>query len=245
MTDLVFFQAVLILGLGYTVLGITGFGSALVIVPLLANFLPLTEVVALVILLDIPASILHGGLNLRQVQWQEMRRLLPGMAVGTLAGLWLLGELDRRWPLFMLGCYVVLVGVRALLPRAADAHRASAAWAYPAGTLMGLIEVMFATAGPVVVAWLQRRLKEVAQIRATVPVIMVLAGCIAVVVLLASGRVDTGVIVWRWLYGIPIALAGVLLGNRIAARLPPRTMGRLIAFLLTLSGLSLMRHVFA
>ena len=53
---------------GYLVLGITGFGSALVTVPLLAWIWPLPEVVALAILLDVPASLLHGGLNFRQVR---------------------------------------------------------------------------------------------------------------------------------------------------------------------------------
>ena len=66
---------------GYTVLGLTGFGSALVIVPLLAWQWPLPEVVALVLVLDLPASLMHSGLNWRQVQWTELRKLLPGMVL--------------------------------------------------------------------------------------------------------------------------------------------------------------------
>lgn len=72
---------------GYLVLGLTGFGSALVIVPLLAWHWPLPEVVVLTLLLDLPASLMHSGLNWRQVQWAELRRLLPGMVVGTAIGL--------------------------------------------------------------------------------------------------------------------------------------------------------------
>ena len=49
---------------GYTVLGLTGFGSALVIVPLLAWNWPLPEVVALTLLMDVPASAFHSGLML-------------------------------------------------------------------------------------------------------------------------------------------------------------------------------------
>lgn len=64
----------------YLVLGITGFGSALILVPLLARQWPLADVVALAILLDIPASMLHGGLNLPQVRWRELLRMLPGLA---------------------------------------------------------------------------------------------------------------------------------------------------------------------
>ena len=82
--------------LGYAVLGLTGFGSALVIVPLLAWRWPLPEVVALTLLMDVPASALHSGLNWRQVQWRELRRLLPGLLVGTLLGLWLVQHLQAQ-----------------------------------------------------------------------------------------------------------------------------------------------------
>ncbi len=60
---------------GYLVLGITGFGSALVIVPLLAWRWPLPEVVALTLLMDVPASALLGGLSFKQVNVAELRRL--------------------------------------------------------------------------------------------------------------------------------------------------------------------------
>ncbi|MBM3397871.1 MAG: sulfite exporter TauE/SafE family protein, partial [Betaproteobacteria bacterium] len=85
--------------LGYVVLGLTGFGSALVVVPLLAWQWPLPEVVALTLLLDVPASAFHSGLNWRWVKWAELRRLLPGMVLGTLVGLWLVQHMDSRWPL--------------------------------------------------------------------------------------------------------------------------------------------------
>ena len=224
-------------------LGITGFGSALVVVPLLSRHWPLTEVVALAILVDVPASLLHGGLNLKQVWWSELSRLVPGMAMGTAAGLLLLGSLDKRWPLFLLGAYVLVVAVRALLPLAPP-RAASARGSHPAGFLMGLIEVMFATAGPVVVAWLHKRLNDASLVRATVPVVMALAGTIAIAVLWGSGQVDAARVGPRWLVAMPIAVAGVIVGNRIAARIPPLLMRRLVAGLLAISGLSLMRHVF-
>lgn len=233
-------QALAVVLTGYVVLGITGFGSALILVPLLAGQWPLADVVALAILLDIPASILHGGLNLPQVRWRELLRLLPGLAGGTLLGLWLLGQLDRRWLLLLLGAYVVFVGLRGLLPRAAP-RPARAQWAHPVGALVGLVEVMFATAGPLVVAWLQRRLEDVPALRATVPVVMVLAGSIAVAVLGSSGQIDLDQVLPRWLMALPVAGLGVVIGNRLAARIPPLWMKRLMAALLSASGVTLMR----
>ena len=126
-----------VVGLGYTVLGLTGFGSALVIVPLLAWRWPLPEVVALTLLMDVPASMFHSGLNWRQVQWVELIRLLPGLVVGSLLGLWLTHEVHSNWPLLVLGVYVALVGLNAL--RQPSAARAPAApfWAYGVGTAVG------------------------------------------------------------------------------------------------------------
>ena len=129
---------------GYTVLGLTGFGSALVIVPLLAWQWPLPEVVALTLMLDLPASLMHSGLNWRRVRWLELRRLLPGMVVGTLLGLWLTHHLSSRWPLLALGVYVAVVGLRAL--RAGQAHKPVAPrWALAYGLGTGIVEMLFGT----------------------------------------------------------------------------------------------------
>ena len=76
-----------VVALGYLVLGITGFGSALVMVPLLAWRWPLSEVVPLVLLTDVVASALMGRLNWREVRWDVLMQLLPGMVLGALAGL--------------------------------------------------------------------------------------------------------------------------------------------------------------
>ncbi len=107
---------------------------------------------------------------------------------------------------------------------------------------MGVIEVMFATAGPIVVAWLQRRMPDAAHLRATVPVVMLLAGSIAIATLWGSGQVNPSSVLPRWLAGLPLAVLGVIIGNRLAARIPPVLMKRLLAGLLAISGLSLIRH---
>lgn len=229
--------------LGYVVLGITGFGSALVIVPLLAWRWPLPEVVALAILMDVPASILHGGLNLRQVDFAELRRLLPGMAVGTLAGLWLTGILDPRWPLLALGLYVAAVGVNALRPRAPSAARTLAApWAHGMGFAIGSVEMLFGTAGPLAVAWLSRRLKDVHVLRASTPVILVVSASAVLLGLGWSGRLSSSDLWSRWASLMGVAVVGVLLGNQLARRVPADTLRKVICGLLTVSGLMLVLH---
>ena len=220
---------------GYTVLGLTGFGSALVIVPLLAWQWPLPEVVALTLMLDLPASLMHSGLNWRQVRWAELRRLLPGMVVGTLLGLWLTHHLSSRWPLLALGVYVAGVGVRAL--RAGASHRPlSERWGVVYGLGTGVVEMLFGTAGPVVVAWLTRRLPDPHQVRATIPMVMAVAVLTVLGGMAWDGRLSQPVLWQRWLLLIAPALAGVWLGHRLAHRVPVVRLRQIICALLVVSG---------
>lgn len=227
--------------LGYTVLGLTGFGSALVIVPLLAWYWPLPEVVALTLLMDVPASAFHSGLNWRQVQWRELRRLLPGLLAGTLLGLWLLPHLNARWPLLLLllGLYVAGVGVNAL--RSASARKESPAqiWAHPVGTAIGLVEMLFGTAGPLVVAWLSRRVADVQQMRASTPMIITVAASTVLAGMTWEGRLSNELLWQRWGVLMGIALTGVWLGHRVAHRVPVARLRQIICALLGVSGLML------
>lgn len=225
--------------LGYTVLGLTGFGSALVIVPLLAWQWPLPEVVALTLLMDVPASAFHSGLNWRQVQWRELRRLLPGLVLGTVAGLWLMQHLHARWPLLLLGLYVAAVGVNALRPHATSLRQPAPWWAWPVGTAIGLVEMLFGTAGPLVVAWLSRRVNDVQKMRASTPMIITVAASTVLVGMAWDGRLTSTLLWQRWTVLIGVALLGVWLGHRVAHRVPVARLRQIICGLLVVSGLML------
>ncbi len=77
----------------YFIRGITGFGSGLISVPLLALFLPLKFVVPLILLLDFTASVVIGGLNFKRVKWGEIGVLIPFGVVGVVLGTSLLVNL--------------------------------------------------------------------------------------------------------------------------------------------------------
>ena len=232
---------VLVVGCAYLILGIAGFGSALVSVPLLAWIWPLPEVVGLVLLMDIPTSILHGGLNVKSVRLGMLKRTLPGMVAGCALGLWLIGALEPRWPLALLGAYVFVVGLQWLRGHAPSSQPLSALRFHVLCGFIGVIEIMFGTAGPVVLALLRRLLHDVQTIRATAPVVMVVASILALLSLWASNAFDMGVVANRWMHTFPMAALAVVVGNHFARRIPTPWMVRLVAVLLMLCGLSLMR----
>lgn len=228
--------------LGYVALGITGFGSALIIVPLLSWQWPLTEVVALALLLDVPASLLQAGLNFQNVARAELRRLLPGVLAGAVLGLWLSSALAPQWPLLALGLYITAVGVMTLRPRNTSQPITASAWSPLVGLAIGVIEMLFGTAGPVVAAWLNRRLPHVPALRATIPLVIAVAACTVLIAMGAAGSLSHTVLWERWAILLGVALAGVVVGHRLTRWLTPHIVKKIISALLVGSGITLTMH---
>lgn len=232
----------LVIALGYVALGLTGFASALISVPLLAWRWPLVEVVPLVLVMDVTASVLMGGLNLREVRWGELRHLGPGMLLGGLLGLWLAARVSSALPLLVLGAYVAWVGVQALRQRAAPvalpAPRPGLGGLYGAG--IGLALMLFGTGGPLLLAWLARRGFDARAMRASTPALIVIAVLAVLVMMVADGRLSNPVMWQRLMLLLPIAIAGVLVGHALAHRVPTQALRRVICALLVVSGVMLM-----
>jgi uncharacterized membrane protein YfcA len=236
--------AVLTVLLGYVVLGLSGFGSALVIVPLLTWHWPLTLVVPLVLLIDVPSSLLHTGLNVRQVAWREIPRLILPMVIGALLGMRLLAYASSDWPLLLLGLYIAAIGLLRLRSSVQIAPTPQTRWAWPAGFAMGFVETMFGTAGPVVVAWLSRRLPDPAILRATLPMTIVIVAMLAIGASAVGGQMKQPLLWTAWVVLLPVALLGVVLGHNIARHVPAERLRRVIFSLLVLSGAVLVGRSF-
>ena len=231
---------VAVIALGYVVLGLTGFGSALVAVPLLAWRWPLVEVVPMVLLIDVLASLLMGGLNLREVRWDEARRLLPGMVLGAVLGLWLAQHATSAAPLVVLGAFVMWVGAQAFRARplvAGSPVSASPGWLgalYGGG--VGVVEILFGTAGPLVLAWLARQRVDARGMRASTPAIIMVAALGAIALMAVDGRLSSAAIWQRLGVLLPVAMVSVLAGHALAHRVPTEALRRTICGLLILSG---------
>ena len=95
--------APLIVFAAYIVFGITGFGSTLIAIPLLAHLFPLKFAVPFFVILDCVGAF-NMGLRLRaDVMRSELLLLIPFMGLGILAGVWLLMRLHPELLLGGLG----------------------------------------------------------------------------------------------------------------------------------------------
>lgn len=247
MTDLpwpTLLSAALIITLAYTVYGLTGFGSAVVAIPLLAQFFPLRFAVPMMLVFDLLTGLLLGLKNRHRLSRSELRRLLPMVAVGMLAGVTLLVRVDERWLLLALGGFVVAYAVWSLANRAVPAP-ISARWAVPAGLVGGAFTALYGTGGPIYTIYLARRLEDKTVLRATIGVLIFCTALIRLVLFTGSGFYRQPGLLPLAFALLPCALVGYLAGSRLHAWMPTRRAVQAVWLLLIVGGSSLFLRALA
>lgn len=237
--------AVLIILFAFFVRGIAGFGSGLIAVPLLAHLLPLQFVVPFILVLDVTASVsLFGGSKSGQVNWRELKPLLPFGITGMLLGVGLLMNLPKTPLLAGLGVFVLIFGLRNLF----DIHGEkpiSRLWAVPAGLTGGTVGALFGTGGPPYIVYLSHRLRDKAELRATFSGLFMIEGGLRVTAFLVTGLLLQEYMLTALLLALPVMVLGLYLGHHVHLGISQRQMMKLIGMLLVGSGISLILKALA
>ena len=228
----------------YFIRGISGFGSGLIAVPLLAHFLPLTFVVPLILVTDFLAALALGAHTRKLARWDEVRPLLPGSLLGVLAGTTLLVSLPQAPLLITLGIFILLFGARNVF-NLHGTRLVSRLWAIPAGIAGGAIGALFGTGGPPYVIYLNHRLHDKGELRATFTLLFFLEGALRIVVFLVAGLLLHVELLLTILAALPLVALGLFLGNRVHIGLTPLQMQRLTGIILLVSGTSLLWRAWA
>ena len=231
--------APLVIVFAYFVFGIGGFGSAIVAIPLLAHWLPLTFLVPLFVVLDFAASLTVGRRAAAHIARDEIKWLAPCMLIGIVLGVTLLVSLPQAPLLITLGIFACLVGVQNLLSPHFKGH-ISKFWSIPSGVAGGALGALFGTGGPVYVIYLSKRLVDKSQVRATVSVMITLSTILRIVSYLIGGLLLSAKLLLTALLLLPLAFLGIALGTRLHLGLSDVQTRRMIGILLLLSGASLL-----
>lgn len=229
---------VTILLTAYVVRGITGFGSGLISIPVLAMMLPVSVVVPLVGLLDYSASLSHGVKHRESITWREILPLLPFTLLGVGTALYLFKTLDNTLLIRILGVFILIYAFYTLSGRSPHGG-GSRRWAVPAGSLGGLVGTLFGTGGPFYVIYLQIRGLHKTTFRATVATIFLLDGASRIVGYTLTGIYtrDTLILVAAT---IPLMAIGLYAGGHIHTSISQERFTQAIGIALIGSGLALL-----
>jgi len=125
--------------------GLTGFGSALVSIPLATFFVPLPFALAVFAVVDFANGLRLGLENPKNAILGDIARMVPLMIVGIVTGTTLLVNLPRQASITALGTFVLGYAIYSLARRGAPAA-VSRNWAFLAG-LLPLADSMLCVSG--------------------------------------------------------------------------------------------------
>ena len=223
---------------GALIFGLTGFGAALVTIPLAIHLVPLPFALALFALADLVGAIRVGLENPRNAVPSEWKRLVPMILAGTALGATALVNLPRSLGMLLLGAFVLSFALYSLVRRT-SARVISPRWAWLAGFAGGITSTLFGAGGPPYVIYLSQRGLTKEQFRATLGFATMTSISLRVIAFLLTGLLLDPQVWIAAAVAVPAAFAGIAVSRRLFLRISRDTLLRVVTVMLLASGISL------
>jgi hypothetical protein len=205
--------AIGIVALAGVLRGFSGFGSAMVLAPLLAALYPVTLAVPLIILLEVALSFQLLPAAVRLVERREIGVLSLAAIPGLLIGVWLLETVPERMLRLAISALILaFLGLVVLNVRRAGAPTPPGLAV--AGALSGVANGASGVGGPPIVLYYLAGDGATAALRATVICYFFVIDVISGALYALRGLVSAEVLALT-LVCVPAAVAGVALGYRL------------------------------
>jgi len=224
--------------LGSLIYGMTGFGSALVTIPLATHFVPLPFALAVYSLVDLASALRIGLQKPKDAVKAEILRMVPFILVGTVIGITVLVNLPRDRAMLALGVFVALYAAYALISRP-GATVVSRRWAYLAGILGGATGTVFGAGGPPYAIYLSHRPLSKEQFRATLTLTTVFSIGMRATAFAITGLIFKAEVGVAAAFAVPAAMVGLSFASWAFKRVTRELLLRLVAVLLLANGISL------
>lgn len=236
LTPLQIVFCITIIFLAYTVKGLSGFGSGLIAIPLLAFMFPLTFVVPVLGLLSYSGTLMQSFHLRKQVVWRDMLPLIPFSLLGIVIAIRLLMSVDANILVMALGVFVLLYSIYSSLPL--SIHAGSRRWAILAGSCGGMVGALFGTGGPFYVLYLKMRQLDKNQFRATIAMIFLFDGGARMTGYALNG-LFTPQVLWMIAILLPVLFLGMYVGHHLHIKIDQQRFNQVISVLLMVSGIML------
>ena len=216
---------------------LSGFGFALLVMPIVTILIGLRAAAPLVALVGLTLYIINFIRYRRAISFRELLRLGVACALGVPVGIWALIHVDESIIKPVMGLILIAYAVYTLL-RPTAPRLDSQWWVYPAGFAAGCLGGAYNTPGPPVVVYGSLRQWPKEEFRAVLQALFFVS---AVLVVASHGLAHhlTAEVLTFYLYAVPALLLGVAAGSRIDPKLNWDRFRTLITVMIMVLGLSL------
>lgn len=230
--------ASLIVIMGKTIKGLTGFASSPIIVPLLTLFLDLKFVVPVVATITFFSGLIMFILTRKHIKKDEFLLVLIFVIIGSFIGSQILAYFDSNILKKILGVTIILYALKMLLSQNISLNKnLKKFWGALAGFIGGIFGGLFDVNGPPIVIYMSHKLSK-KPFRATITAIF-FVDVIWRNILYTLNGVATLESLKFALYLLPALTIGILLGSKLQVNINEALFKRIVAIILLITGILL------
>lgn len=216
---------------------LTGFGFALIMMPLVTVVLGVRTAAPVVALAALTVYSVNLVRYRRSINVSEVLRLGVASAAGVPVGIWVLANADEKVVMRILGLILVAYASYSLLqPKARRVLPRG--WGYPAGFLAGCFGGAYNTPGPPVIVYGSMRQWPRDEFRAVLQALFFLNGILVVASHALAEHLTKQVLVY-YLYAVPALVVGILAGSVVDPRIDQNQFRRIVTAMILVLGLAL------
>ena len=220
----------------FLVLGLTGFGSGLIMISLLLLFMDIKLVIPSFSVLNI----MIYSISTLQIRKNIRKGLIPvvlfGALIGTTLGTHMLATYESLLLKRIFGLFVAVFALNMLFE---SGKRKNLGLGNPigflAGVIGGLISALFGMGGPPVVIYFGHRIRKKEALKATLIFYYLLVTLWKTSTYLYAGLIDLNVVKFS-AFLLPPSTIGMILGSKIHTSISETTFRRIVAAVLLLTG---------
>ena len=214
--------------------GLSGFGSVLLSLPLMAIFIDIKTVIPLVALIGLFITVMLLVQMRKDLDWKKITPLFLGSLPGIPIGVLFLKILNKDSIQWILGVILILYSMYSLFLRS-HSRGLGKAWAYIFGFLAGCLGGALSAAGPPVIIYTSLQDWGKNQIKVTLQGFFVVSGSVVVFFQAVNG-LTTMTVLSYFLISMPLLILGTYVGSFFYGKMDEKGYKQLILILLGLLG---------
>jgi uncharacterized membrane protein YfcA len=217
---------------------LSGFGFAIIVMPLLTLILGLQTAAPMVALAGLTVYTINLVRYRRAIDVGEVLRLGAASTLGVVLGIWVLANVEESIVERVLGLILIAYAAYTWI-RPAVLRPLSRRWVYPAGFLAGCLGGAYNTPGPPVIVYGSLRQWPKDEFRAVLQALFFINALLVVTSHLMAHHVTPRVLTF-YLYAVPALALGILAGSRVDSKVDRERFRTLVMAMILVLGLSLL-----
>ena len=215
--------------------GFTGFGLALVAVPLIQFIMPVSDTAVFIAIINAIFSVIYFRRSRESVRGQPLGRMAVWTGIGVAAGTLILKFLNPAYIQLVWGMLIIFI-VIALARGFSFGIRSDKSAMTLSGLFGGVLAGATGITGPPVAIILSSMKTPREKFNAVISLFILFAVSYALIFYLVAGLVKTDTFLLA-LCSVPALIAGLYTGDRLVARISQTTFTRVVYIVLVMMGL--------